>query len=129
MGKKKIVIAAAALLVCAVIVFVLAQKITGDRFISQVRDQSPNGYPAVTYGQAFGAWYGSPSWSYSRENGDDIVTFTGQRDEGNGPVTVQMRYKVLKGKFWPVSGTAAGEELDAAQLGSWNHRPFADYHQ
>lgn len=86
--KKRILFPLVAILVCCTltacgVIQLLGNSSSEDSHITLVKGGSPFAYPDRTYGEAFDAFFDSPSWTYFEGTDDygesqDIVEFTGK---------------------------------------------------
>ena len=66
-----------------------------NEYVLAVKGGHPNSYPNITYEDAFGDFFASPSWSYFKgTKGEDVVEFTGRCMFYNKEVDAQLQFIV-----------------------------------
>lgn len=64
-----------------------------DEHVIGVKKGHPDLYPEITYGDAFDAFFGTPTWKYfEAENGKDVVEFTGYCTYHDAEVKARLQF-------------------------------------
>lgn len=64
-----------------------------DEHVIGVKKGHPDLYPEITYGDAFDAFFGTPTWKYfEAENGEDVVEFTGYCTYHDAEVKARLQF-------------------------------------
>lgn len=102
----------------------------GNEYVSMVKSGSPNGYPNITYEQAFGDYFSEPKWKYFRaEDGRDVVQFDGtcMYDGNTADICFQFVLDVDKGTFTTEYMGINGEAQSVLAISSVVDKVFEDY--
>lgn len=128
-NTKSLISAITTLVICCALFFVLPLFISDNQYVRQVKGGHPNAYPNISYEEAFGLFYGSPSWSYMKgSNGSNIVTFAGQCQYEGKPANIILRFQLNSDNtFNLVSGSINGIEQNLLVLSTLNSMPFIEY--
>ena len=126
-AKKSLISALVTLAVCCLLFLLLPQFIGGDRYVRQVKGGHPYNYPRVSYAEAFESFYTVPEWRYSKTDGKDIITFTGQCNYFGSLAAIELRYQIKDNSFFLVGGKIDNQEQPLYLMQQLDLTPFIEY--
>lgn len=89
--KRRLIIGIVAIIL---IVAVFATMGGGDnKYVKLVKTTVPDGYPGITYGDAFDNFFTNPTWKYfESDKNEDVVEFSGGCSYGEKNVTIRLQF-------------------------------------
>ena len=122
---KSITSAVTAIIVCIGLFLWLSSM--NLQLVRSVTSAHPNGYPGITYEEAFGQFYSNPKWEDASTNSTKIVLFTGDCTYDGKKVKVVMHFWVDDKIFRLHDGTINGVSAGVLELKELHNRPFEVY--
>lgn len=87
-----------------------------DEHVISVKNGHPELYPEITYGDAFDAFFGTPTWKYfEADSGEDVVEFTGYCTYQDTEVKARLQF-ILQEDGTFTSGAMSFNDVPQSQL-------------
>lgn len=103
---------------------------SGSKYIQMVKEGTPESYPQITYGEAFGDYFADQDWKYFKSTkGEKIVEFNGKCGNGSEETDLCIQFVISDDNetFQTDYLDIDGEPQNALTMGSVLHAIFGSY--